>query len=330
MKMSSKERVMAAIRKDDVDQIPFGMWFHTPHVDQDAVALAELQTRLAQNLELDFIKMMPFGNFQAADFGLSCDYFCTPNDMVLERKFAIDDVKEWGDLRELPGCFGNHGKTLLIAYQMKKHMEQKGLDLPFVQTIFSPLTIAKKLAGPRVFQDLREHPEYVHHALDAITKTCINFAKDNIDLGVSGFFFASQCSTYDFVTEEEYKEFGVQYDLRVLEACKQNTWFNIVHIHGDHTMFKLMADYPVECVNWHDRWAEPNLAEARKLTDKCLMGGINEKWLKDATIPQVHEHLRQAVEMGGRKGLMLTPGCVAATNTPMANYIACRDAIKEL
>ena len=92
MKMSSKERVMAAIRKDDVDQIPFGMWFHTPHVDQDAVALAELQTRLAQNLELDFIKMMPFGNFQAADFGLSCDYFCTPNDMVLERKFAIDDV----------------------------------------------------------------------------------------------------------------------------------------------------------------------------------------------------------------------------------------------
>lgn len=88
MQMTSKERLMAAIKREDVDQIPFGMWYHLPHADQDPVLLAETQVRLAQNLELDFIKLMPFGNFQAADFGLSCDYFCTPNDMVFERKFA--------------------------------------------------------------------------------------------------------------------------------------------------------------------------------------------------------------------------------------------------
>lgn len=330
MQMTSKERLMAAIKREDVDQIPFGMWYHLPHADQDPVLLAETQVRLAQNLELDFIKLMPFGNFQAADFGLSCDYFCTPNDMVFERKFAIEDVREWGDLKELPGSFGNHGKTLMIAQQVKKHLKKKEMDLPFVQTIFSPLTIAKKLAGPRVFTDLREHPEYVHHALDVIAKTCINFVKENLDVGVAGFFFATQCSTYDFLTEEEYITFGRAYDLKVIDAFKDQTWFNIMHIHGDNTMYKLMADYPLQCVNWHDRWAKPNLAEARKLTDRCLMGGINEKWLKDATIPQVHQHLKEAVDMAGRNGLILTPGCVAATNTPMKNYIACRDAVKEL
>ena len=163
-----------------------------------------------------------------------------------------------------------------------------------------------------------------------MTKTCINFVKENLDVGVAGFFFATQCSTYDFLTEEEYIMFGRAYDLKVIDAFKDQTWFNIMHIHGDNTMYKLMADYPLQCVNWHDRWAKPNLAEARELTDRCLMGGINEKWLKDATIPQVHQHLKQAVDMAGRNGLILTPGCVAATNTPMKNYIACRDAVKKL
>ncbi len=66
--------------------------------------------------------------------------------------------------------------------------KEKGLQLPFVQTIFSPLTTAKKLAGMRLFQDMRSHPDYVHQALKAITQTCIDFVAENLAAGVSGFF----------------------------------------------------------------------------------------------------------------------------------------------
>lgn len=330
MAMTKKERVMAAINKQEVDRIPFGMWYHLPHADQDAVMLAEEQLKMVKEYNLDFIKMMPFGNYQAADYGLSCTYYCTPTQAVFERKFAIEDVQEWGDIKELPGYFGNHGKTLLAAQQIAKQQKKAGIEVPFVQTVFSPLTIARKLAGNRIFADMLEHPDLMHHALSEISKTCINFVKENVDAGVSGFFFATQCSTYDLMTEEQYKEFGVKYDVPILDAVKDDTYFNIIHVHGDNTMFDLLASYPVTCVNWHDRWVSPSLAEARKRTDKCLMGGINEAWLHTAKPAEIEQHIREAVESAGRTGFMLTPGCCASMETPLENFLACRDAVAKL
>lgn len=330
MKMEKKERVLAAIQKEEVDRPPFGMWYHVPHVDQDPVHLAEIQIQQAQDYDLDFIKLMPFGNYSAADFGLSCTYHCTADKPVFERKFAIEDPKEWSELKPLPGIFGNHGKTVMIAQQVARQQKKAGLELPFVQTVFSPLTTAKKLAGMRLFQDMRSHPQHVHAALAAITETSINFVVENLNAGVAGFFFATQCATRDWVTEDEYKEFGLFYDLKVIEAFTDSTFFNILHIHGDNTWFNLLATYPVHCLNWHDRWSEPDLATARKISDKCFMGGINEIWLKTAKPEQIVKHIREAVIAAGIRGLMITPGCVADPTTPVENFIACREALGHL
>lgn len=327
-RMTKKERVMAAINKQEVDRIPFGMWYHVPHVDQDPVWLAEVQIEQAHCYDLDFIKLMPFGNYGAHDFGLSVTFYCTETQPAFERKFAIDDVKEWTEVEPLPGCFGSHGKQLLLARQMKKQL--KGEEIPYVQTIFSPLTTAKKLAGPRIFEDMRSHPEYVHQALAAITETTIDFVKLNIEAGVAGFFFATQCANNEWVTEAEHDEFGVKYDLQVIDAYKDITYFNISHIHGDNTMFKKVADYPNNCINWHDRWVSPTMVEARKLSDKCFMGGINEKWLAKAKPEEVRGHIREAVEAFGRTGLMITPGCVAELDTPQVNFYAARTAVEGL
>jgi uroporphyrinogen decarboxylase len=326
--MTKKERVMAAINKQEVDRIPFSIWYHVPHVDQDPVQLAEVQIEQAHSYDLDFIKMMPFGNYGAHDYGLSCTFYCTETQPVLERKFAIDDVKEWTEIEPLPGNFGNHGKQLMIARQLKKQL--KGEEIPYVQTIFSPLTTAKKLAGPRIFADMRSNPEYLHQALAAITETTINFVKLNIEEGVAGFFFATQCANKEWVSEAEYDEFGVKYDLQVINAYKDITYFNIAHIHGDNTMFEKVANYPCNCINWHDRWTSPNMAEARKLTDKCLLGCINEKWLSTAKAEEVRGHVREGVLAAGRTGLMVTPGCVAQLDTPAINFYAARLAVEGL
>ena len=327
--MTKKERVMAAIKKQDVDRVPFGMWYHVPHVDQDPVELAEIQIQQAHCYDLDFIKLMPFGNYGAHDYELSCTFYCTKDKPVFERKFAIDDPKEWTELEPLPGYFGNHGKYVLLARQVKKQL--KGEEIPFIQTIFSPLTTAKKLAGPKVFEHMRSHPEYLHQALAAITETTINFVKLNIEEGVDGFFFATQCANKEWVTEDEYEEFGVKYDLQVIDSYKDITYFNVLHIHGDNTMFeKLATKYPCNCINWHDRWAKPTMVEARKISDKCFLGGINEKWLATAKAEEVRDHIREAVLVAGRTGLMVTPGCVAELSTPEINFYAARIAVEGL
>lgn len=325
--MTREERLRAALRKEDVDSIPFSVWFHLPKVDQDPTALAEEQVRLAELYNLDFIKMMPFGNYGAQDYGLSVDFYCTETQPAFERKFGIARPEDWLKLEPLPGYYGTYGKTVQIAQYTEKFSKGK---FPFVQTIFSPMTTAKKLAGPRIFEDMRNHPEKLHHALSAITETTKNFIAANIEAGVSGFFFATQCSTPDLMTEAEHKEFCEKYDLEVINSYADKTWLNIMHAHGDNTYFKTLADYPVNCINWHDRWAEPNMAEARKLTDKCLLGGINEVWLENACYKDVPRHMEEAVELAGRNGLILTPGCCILLNTPQENILAAAVAARKL
>ena len=326
--MTKRERIQAALNKQEVDRIPLSIWHHMPDVDQDPIELAERTVQLTREHDYDFIKMMPFGNYGAQDYGLSVRFYCTPTQTAKERKFGIESPEEWTHIQPLPAYYGTYGKQVQFAQYLQKML--KGDDIPYVQTIFSPLTTAKKLAGPRVFEDMRQYPAYLHQALQAITETTIQFCKANIEAGVAGFFFASQCSSYSLCTQEEYQEFGVRYDLQILNAIQEQTWFNIVHIHGDNTMFELLTTYPVNCINWHDRWVSPSLAEARKITDKCLLGGLHERWFVEAKPEEIPGHLREAVESAGRAGLILGPGCVAKLNTPPINFYVARVAVGEL
>lgn len=107
--MTKRERVMAAIEGKEVDHIPLSMWYHLPQYDQDPIALAEEQIRLAKLYNLDLIKMMPFGNYVAQDYGLSVDFFCTKTQAAFERKFGIENAEEWKQLEPLPATYGTYG-----------------------------------------------------------------------------------------------------------------------------------------------------------------------------------------------------------------------------
>lgn len=327
--MSRRERVQAALNKQEVDRIPFSVWYGCPHLDQDPRALAEEEVRQAREYGVDFIKMNPNALYVSQDYGLSLQFFCTPTQGAKVRKYGIDDVKEWGDLKTLPATYGTYGKTLQIAHYIKK--ELNGEDIPFIQTIFSPLTIAKKLAGERTLKDMREEPKLFHHALQAITGTLINFIHANKEEGVSGFFCGTNTATTDQLSADEYEEFEAYYYRQVFAAMGDDVMIKMLHAHGDNTYFKEMAQYDVNCISWHDRYCNaPNLAQARKLTDKCLVGGINEGWLATAKEEDIYGHIKEAVDMAGRTGLMVGPGCICKGTTPVANFKAIQKAVERL
>ncbi len=327
-KMTKRERVEAALNFKEVDRLPISIWFHLPEVDQDPVSLAAATISVNKKYDFDFIKMMPFGNYGAQDYGLSVRFYCTKTQPAKEIEFCIKDAKDWTNIEPLPAYYGTYGKQVQFSQQLQKQLN--GEDIPYIQTIFSPLTIAKKLAGPRIYKDIKENPKYVHQALKAITETTRNFCKANIEAGVAGFFFASQCASYTLMSELEYDEFGMKYDLDVFNSFENNTYFNVIHIHGDNTMFEKLTKYPGNCINWHDRWASPNLEEARSITSKCLLGGINEKEFVVADQEKVYSHIKEAVDMAGEKGYMVGPGCVAKLATPESNFYAARKAIENM
>ncbi len=298
--------------------MPFGFWWHFPNEDRSPRRLAELMIARQKELDLDIIKFMPYGLYSVVDWGVRLKIFEGFLDPPVQADYPIKDPGDWTTLKPIPGDSGEYavvleGQRILIS-ELKERV-------PVVQTVFSPLTSALKLAGEQtLLAHIDEHPESVHAGLAVITETTRQFAAKALSEGADGLFCATQMSNRGRLKPEQHDEFVRQYDIVVLGEVEGKSWFNILHLHGADVMFEPFLDYPVQAVNWHDRDDVPPLSAVKKMTDKCLMGGIGHlgvllKGEPDDVAAQVKDAVRQ---MEGRR-LILAPGCGAETRTPEAN-----------
>lgn len=307
--MTKKERIKAAVSGQTPDQLPYSLWTHMPGIDLDPVLLAEKTYEFYKTYDVDFIKTMNNGMYAIEDFGCEIDYSeVTKGGVAKVVKTPVHKSEDWLSLKVCPINEGSlHRELTSLKLLLNK---VKSEDVPVLFTVFSPVTTADKLSGKQMLSYIRNgYGEQVKKALEVITETTMAVAAEAIRLGADGIFFASQMSSYDSMTVEEYAEYGKPYDLKVLEAAR-NGWFNTLHAHGNNIMFELLRDYPVSVFNWHAWETLPNLEEAFLLTGKCLMGGIQRMDItnhnKNALQHQIFESFKQ---LKGRHQI-LTPGCV--------------------
>ncbi|MEL7623685.1 MAG: uroporphyrinogen decarboxylase family protein [Clostridiales bacterium] len=340
--MTRVERLSAVLAGNNVDRIPVSVWMHLNELDQDSRSLAEAMIDFNEKFDYDFIKVMPFGAYTTPDWGTKLKIFCNKYQEVEIAAPGVVNVEDYLKLEPLAPTYGTWGKTLQLAQWVSRELERRKLETPFIQTIFSPASTLKKLTGDKMFTDLVNYPEAVHHALEVITETTVNFVQANINAGVSGFFFATQCATYNLMTDVTFAEFCKPYDLRVINAYKDKTWFNVIHLHGVNTMFETINKYPCPVLNWHDRQDGPTMEEAKKKSDKIFLGGlqegpsiVNNQLVYDsilagegATPESIEKHIHEAIDMMDGKRIIVGPGCVADPHSSDKNLKAVRLAVE--
>lgn len=103
---------------------------------------------------------------------------------------------------------------------------------------------------------MRQEPKAFKAGLETITRTTMAFVDSAKRTRMAGIYYAVQYASYTTMNEAEYREFGEPCDRRILERLA-GTWFNMLHIHGRDGMFDLLADYPVQAINWHDQETPP-------------------------------------------------------------------------
>ena len=325
--MTHWERVTAAVAGAPVDRVPVSLWRHFPEIDRDPVALAEASVRWQRTYDFDLVKFMPAGTFGVEDWGAVSAYRDSPVGTRTIVKPGLTSAEEWPRLERLSptaGRLGQELKALSLAADALKG------EAPILQTVFGPLTTAYKLAGDRVFADLRRHPDPVEAGLAVIADTVLAFARACLQQGADGLFFATQCATYRMLNEAEHRRFGVRYDRLVLDGLKGHAKFVMLHLHGNDVIFDQVLDYPAEMVNWHDRRSELSLAAMTSRFGGLLVGGLNEvATLPNGPVAAIKAEVRDAVAQTGGRRLMIAPGCVIPIATPEAHYRAVIEAVRE-
>ncbi|MGD2057737.1 MAG: uroporphyrinogen decarboxylase family protein [Anaerolineales bacterium] len=322
--VSKRERLEAAIVQEVADRPPVALWRHFPVDDQTATGLAQSAAQFQARYDFDFVKVTPASSFCLLDWGVEDEWMGSTEGTREYTKRAILELEDWKNLEVLEADQGALGVQLDALKELR---EQVGADVPIIQTIFSPLSQAKNLAGQaRMMQHLHQDPATVEVALETITSSTLAFIAAALELGVDGIFYAIQHASYHFFDDDSYERFGIPYDLRILDAAQEG-WLNVLHLHGDAIMFGLAPEYPVQIVNWHDREVVPSLLKGHQQISGAVCGGVSRRTLELGNPGQVQAEALEALGTLDGRGMVLGTGCVCSTIAPRSNIEALRTAV---
>ncbi|MBK8049766.1 MAG: uroporphyrinogen decarboxylase [Anaerolineales bacterium] len=272
--MEKRERLFAAFDRQPVDRPPVALWRHFPGDDLDPDRFAERIVNFQRVFDFDFVKVTPAGSYSAEMYGgrLAPD----AGNIEGARTHVVRVVNEWQDWDRIEALDVDNLVFRRESASIARIRAALGPNVPIAQTLFSPLSIASRLAGSRFETDLVEHPDAVKRALERITLTVLRFAREASAAGADAYFLAVQMGSRQFLTPEQLNRFAVPYDLALLEAVRPHAGFVFLHIHGDDIYFDELAAYPVEVVNWHDRKTPPSLGDGKRLVLGAVAGGLDE------------------------------------------------------
>jgi uroporphyrinogen decarboxylase len=328
--MNKRERVEAALLGAPVDRPPISFWRHFFEKETTAAGLAEAMLGFQDAYGWDFMKVNPRACYHAEPWGCRYQFSGQPHIDPKLLEAAVKTPEDWRKIKPLASTTGALGEQLEALRLIKEGLHG---GVPFVETIFSPLSVAGRLTGSDalLLEHLRQYPARVHEALEAITATFERFASACLDVGANGVFFATtNWATYDRLTDAEYEEFGRPYDVRVLTAVEGAT-LNILHVCRSRNMLRKLLDYPVQAVNWATADpTNPSMAEVWHRGHRPVIGGINHvDTLQQGTPEAVRRQVHAAAEEV-HHGLFIGPGCSIPPQTPERNLRAARAAVDEL
>ena len=309
--MTKRERILAAIKREPTDRPPYAFWRHFPNVDRSPAALAQTTLRFHERYGSDFLKVTPAGGYAVEDWGCVESDELAPDGHRPCLRHAVNAPEDWKKIR--PIAMESTGWASHIESVIRCVVDRRA-DCSVVPTVFSPLSLARKLSGDRLNYDIKENTRLVEDALVAITETILAFMEACFRESAEGIFYSIQAASHAFHTEEEYARFGEPYDRRILEAVREQSRLTVLHCHGERLMFDRLAALPADVWNWDDRRAGPTLAEGKTLVPGAVQGGLNQ-WstLKDGTGPDAKAEAQDALAQTDGTGLILGAGCVLLT-----------------
>ena len=329
--MTSRDRVLAALRGEAVDRPPISFWGHVYHRESSASELVAHTLERWQRFRWDWIKLNPRKHYHVEPWGVRYRYSGVPDAKPTLETWPVHAAADWDAIREVPHDAGALGEQLEAVRALRAQLPA---EVPILATVFTPLAILGELTEPATV--LREHlvsaPAQVERALETVTRVYERYVAALMRAGADGLFLATvDWGCRAFVTPADLHRWSRPYALRLLAAAGPSPFHTLHVCKGDNLLFEF-ADYPVGAFSWDATAARnPSLAEGLARLPGAVMGGIAQDGaLQDRTSAAVLEQYRRALEETGARRWLVAPGCSIPPTTPVENLVALRDVVERI
>jgi uroporphyrinogen decarboxylase len=321
-----RQRLETCLAGEKPDVTPVALWRHFPVDDQYPEQLARSITDFQNLYDFDLVKITPASSFCIKDWGVEDEWKGNPEGTREYKRPIINKPDDWLKLPILNPKVGNLSRQLHSIKLLRKQFDQ---NTPLIQTIFSPMSQAKNLAGKtRLLAHIREYPDMVLEGLKTINQSILNFIAECKQLKIDGIFYAVQFAQYNLVSVQEFEVFEKAFAKEILDTVS-DLWLNITHLHGQDVMFDQLADLPFQIINWHDRQTKPNLSQGKMKFQGIVCGGLRQiDTLTMGTPKDVTKEAQEAIQKTDGKRFILGTGCVVPIIAPSGNIRAAVNAAR--
>ncbi|MEW5994157.1 MAG: uroporphyrinogen decarboxylase family protein [Candidatus Zixiibacteriota bacterium] len=331
-KLSHRDRIQAIITGDKPDRFAASFWRHFYHREHYAQGAAEAMLWFQKKFDWDFVKINPRADYHVEDWGLKQKWSHDELKKHQKTHFPINRLEDWEDIRQLEPTAPVLAEHLKVVSLVRKGA---GKDVPVLMTVFTPLAIAGRMVPDRqmLVTYLREAPEIIERTLEVITLTFVKFVEELRNAGADGLFFATtQWASSDMITWEEYRRFGVPFDLQVIKAAGDDA-LNLFHVCSSNNFLKELSaiDYRSQLYNWDS--ADPTNLPLDKAYDqlkgKTLVGGVDQRgWLLQSSAGEVGHQIQKIMSTHDSNRVIIGPGCSVPPQAPLENLRAIREALR--
>lgn len=311
--MNKRERFFAAVNGTPVDRPPVTAWVHFLSDHLSGAETARLHQRFFETYDWDVLKVM--GDYRyPVPAGVQ-----TFEDAASIRAFRVLGLDE--------PCFAGQLECLKVL------RDTLGPDVPLIDTGFDPYQQVLRNVGFAEAGNLWKHRDETLRMLENVAGSIVTYIHALKASGVEAFFLSINGAITEGYPrgsrEEVYETFQRPFELQLLRAAEGMV--RILHVHGVGLDVGRVLDYPCEVISISDRLAgNPSLADMRKRTAKCLMGGIDETKVQERTLPALAHEIDDAIAQAGRNKLILGPGCTIPSFTPRRTLAFLREYTRRL
>jgi uroporphyrinogen decarboxylase len=311
--MNKRERFHAAIFGAAVDRPPVTAWVHFLSDHLDGEVTADLHRRFLAAYDWDVLKVM--------------------NDYRYPMPAGVRTLEDPGSLRAFRVLGLDEPAFARQLACLRSLRASLGDAVPMVETAFDPYQQIMRNVGFDQAARIIEHRREALAAIETVAETTRDYIRAARAAGVDALFFSINGAIREGnprgVSEEVHRTFQKPFDLAVLAAAEGMV--RILHVHGAGIDLARVADYPYDVLSVSDRLAgNPTLADLRRFTDKCLMGGIDETRIQERSLPLIGAEIDDAIAQAGRQRLILSPGCTVPSFTSMRTLSFVREYTRSL
>lgn len=303
--MTRAERVLAVMKREPVDYVPAGFWFHY-RSDYSVQEMIDAHMKLYRETGMDIIKIMQ-------DYGYSISGTITCAEDWYHISVKGTDSEEFAKMAEI----------------IRGIRKEAGDDVLIFQTMFGPFKAASMTFGDDVLMKYsKEAPEAVAAGVQRIADALEQWAKGYLEAGADGIYYSAQFGEPGRFSEEEWSRLVKPSDFQILNVADQMEGkYNILHICGEpeyefHSCVDRFLSYPADLVNWSVKDNGYSLEKGRETFGKPILGGMNNKGnILHGPKEAIEAEVKEVLDAFGTTGIMVGADCTIQGENIRLDYI---------